>query len=364
MNIVLLIDRDGYSFVNQTNALALGLSKLGIKNKVIRLVGDFPVKEIIDFKTTLIVGIGSWHSYPDFVEVPESLGIKYLPWIVSDDKIDKYVDEYNKLKYFLTTSKHCKKVFIEGGIAAEKIGVLTEAVDNGFWKEIGDRKLNEFIKLISVKSNGLTLPLTYDLEKIKKEKIPILFTTGGDATSKGAQEVISALAMLPAETKWIYIIKTWPSSGSFERSIEELKLAERLGVLDRIRYISGEFSFEFIRNLMNLCDIYVAPSRGEGFGLPLVEAQLCGKPVVTMMATSTQEIVENEKTGLVSKAININGQPRADIEDLSKLLNKILSDESLRKRLGKKAKIEASKRFSPKNIASALMSYINYFNKL
>lgn len=364
MNIILLIARDGYSFVNQANALATGLTELGVKNKVIRLVGEFPVKEIIDFKTDLIIGIGSWHSYPDFVEVPESLGIKYLPWIVSDDKIDKYINEYNKLKYFLTTSNHCKKIFVDGGIFPEKVEVLPEAVDNKFWKKIGSRKLNEFIKLISVKSSGLVLPLTYDLEKIKKEKIPILFTTGGDATSKGAQEVISALAMLPAEIKWIYIIKTWPSSGSFGRSVEELVLAERLGVLDHIRYISGEFSFEFIRNLMNLCDIYVAPSRGEGFGLPLVEAQLCGKPVVTMMATSTQEIVENEVTGLVSKTISVKGQPRADITDLSKILSKILSDEKLRNKLGKKAKIKAIEKFGPKNIASALISHINYFDKL
>lgn len=364
MNIILLIARDGYSFVNQANGLAAGLSELGINNKIIRLVGDFPVKEVVGFKTDLIIGIGSWHSYPDFVEVPESLGIKYLPWIVSDDKIDKYIDEYNRLKFFLTTSKHCKKVFVDGGIISEKIGVLPEAVDNKFWKEIGNRKLRDFIKLISVQSNNLALPLTYDLEKIKKEKIPILFTTGGDATSKGAQEVISALAMLPEEVKWIYMIKTWPSSGSFGRSIEELVLAERLGVLNRIRYISGEFSFEFIRNLMNLCDVYVAPSRGEGFGLPLVEAQLCGKPVITMMATSTQEIVENNITGLVSKATNINGQPRADIEDLSKILLKILTDESLRRRLGRKAKIKAVEKFSPRNIASVLVAHINYFFKL
>lgn len=48
----------------------------------------------------------------------------------------------------------------------------------------------------------------------------------------------------------------------------------------RVVLISKEFTPGQIRMLYEQCDAYVAPSRGEGFGLPMAEAMLHGLPVI------------------------------------------------------------------------------------
>lgn len=356
--ILLLVQRSGYSFINQATSLSLGLSQIGVVNKIIISSEEFPAKEILEFKPELVLGVGSWHSYEDFVEKPQKIGLKVVPWIVSDDKVGKYISEYNRLGFILTTSLHCQKIFIRDGIRPEIIKVLPEAVDSNFWKKISENQLVSFLKLISISHQNLNLPFFFDLVKARRQKVPILFTTGGDATNKGAQEVIAALGKIKPEILWLYVIKTWPSEASFLHSAEELELAKKLGISNRIRYIVGEFSAEFMRNLMNFCDIYVAPSRSEGFGLPLVEAQFCEKPVISMKATSTQEIVKDGLTGFLVSPKLVNSQPRADTDELATVLQKMLTDSNLRKKMGKNAKVFVTENFSPTVIASKLIQYL------
>jgi len=358
IKILLLVAKDGYSFVNQAKALSIGLSKLGVKNMVIRVTEKYPKDKILAYKPSVVMGVGSWHSYPELVKFPQQLGFRVLPWLVSDDRVDNFVEELNDLNFFLTTSNYCRKVFIRAGVKKEKIKVLYEAVDIDFWKEIPSDNLDNFLDLISIWEERIKIPLNYDLKKIKQKRIPILFTTGGDATSKGAQEILKALSLLDKKIPWIYIIKTWPSPGSFRKSAEELQIAIKEDVWEKVRYFSGEFSREFIRNLMNVCDIYVACSRSEGFGLPLVEAQLCGKPVVTMKGTSTSEVVEEGVGGLLCQSVITKEGPRANVEDLSKVLKKVLASEELRKTMGSKARQWAINKFAPEKIASELLDYI------
>lgn len=358
IKILLLVAKDGYSFVNQAKALSKGLDKLGVQNTVIRVTEKYPEEAILKYEPSVVVGVGSWHSYPELVKRPQQLGFRILPWLVSDDRVDDFVGELNDLNFFLTTSNHCRNVFVRSGVKQEKINILYEAVDPDFWKKIPSDDLDNFLNLISIREEGIEIPQNFDLIKIKQKRIPILFTTGGNATGKGAQEILKALSLLDQKIPWIYIIKTWPSPGSFRGSAEELQIAIKGGMWEKIRYFSGEFSIEFIRNLMNVCDVYVACSRGEGFGLPLVEAQLCGKPVVTMKATSTQEVVENGVGGLICQSIMTEEGPRANVEDLSKVLKRVLTSEKLRRAMGNKARQWAVNKFAPEKIASELLNYI------
>ena len=49
---------------------------------------------------------------------------------------------------------------------------------------------------------------------------------------------------------------------------------------------------EALAHLYNAMDVFLLPSKGEGFGIPLVEAQACGVPVITTNCTAQPDIVE------------------------------------------------------------------------
>lgn len=53
------------------------------------------------------------------------------------------------------------------------------------------------------------------------------------------------------------------------------------------------------------CDVYATCTLWEGFNLPLVEAQACGKPVVAFNHCSHPEVVQNGKTGYLTQPLDI-----------------------------------------------------------
>jgi len=57
-------------------------------------------------------------------------------------------------------------------------------------------------------------------------------------------------------------------------------------------YMIG-FPAELMALMYTAFDVLLAPSRGEGFGVPLIEAQACGVPVITSAFTAQQELVNN-----------------------------------------------------------------------
>ena len=360
MKITLLVPQSGHSFVNQAQALTLGFKELGHETSVVRVEKEFQVSKLQMAEPDVIIAVGSWVHYRELIEGPKSAGFRVVPWLVSDDQVDRLHDELNHLPVLLTTSNHCRSIFLRDGVTTQ-IAVIPEAVDDTFWKPLGWEDVEPVAELLSVREKGISLPPRFDIVRLKKEGVPILFTTGGDATSKGALEVIHALGAIHASDPnmpWIYLLKTWPAAGSLQRSADELELAAGFGIADRIRYVVGEYSREFLRGLMNLCDIYVAPSRSEGFGLPLVEAQLCGKPAVGLAATASGETIVDGETGFIIRADTASDQPRADIGRLTEILSKLLLDTSLRTQLGKQTRLHARKTYAPTIIANKFLPYI------
>ena len=58
---------------------------------------------------------------------------------------------------------------------------------------------------------------------------------------------------------------------------------------DEYQQIRG-FPTEKMRDIYRAMDVYVSPSLGEGFGIPIVEAQACGTPVIVGDWTSMSEL--------------------------------------------------------------------------
>lgn len=69
---------------------------------------------------------------------------------------------------------------------------------------------------------------------------------------------------------------------------------------DQYRYNQGRYSPDYLRTVYAAADVLLCSSLGEGFGLPLIEAQACGCPIIAPDATSTAELVGTHGTRIVT----------------------------------------------------------------
>ncbi len=100
---------------------------------------------------------------------------------------------------------------------------------------------------------------------------------------------------------------------------------------DRVRWL-GPVSDADLVGLLNAADVFVYPTLAEGFGLPVLEAMACGRPVVTSAGTAPAEVAGDA-------AILVN--PR-DPAEVARAVSRVLADRDLAEKLGRKALVRAA----------------------
>jgi starch synthase len=210
----------------------------------------------------------------------------------------------------------------------------------------------------------------------------LVLTIGGDGASKGSQEMMAALSRIDAQFgKWRYVVKVWNQPRTQEQNRIDLALAEELGIRHKVSYVDGVLSREFMPYVYNACDIYAAPSRQEGFGMPHVEAQACGKPVLSVDAMGIKETVIHGQTGFLARPaqwISITeaeagpaaGYPetrivkfdkpktiavRASVDDLADYVLRLLADDKLAARMGAAGRAHVEQAFDYRDVARSVM---------
>jgi glycosyltransferase involved in cell wall biosynthesis len=83
---------------------------------------------------------------------------------------------------------------------------------------------------------------------------------------------------------------------------------DKLKELTRVLQLEGSVSFlarvpEIYPYLQNVADIHLSASSEEGFGLSVVEAAACGLPNIVSASGALTEVVDNEMTAYMSKAL-------------------------------------------------------------
>ena len=71
---------------------------------------------------------------------------------------------------------------------------------------------------------------------------------------------------------------------------ESLGITDKVRVVDQYRYNAGLIQPEDLADWYGTCDVLLAATYGEGFGLPIVEALACGTPVITTRCSSMEEL--------------------------------------------------------------------------
>jgi len=84
--------------------------------------------------------------------------------------------------------------------------------------------------------------------------------------------------------------------GPLHRQLKEL--ASDLKIADKVAFLGLQGRSQ-VANLFLGCELFVLPSRSEPFGIVLLEAMACKKPVVATTAGGIPEIVENGRDGIL-----------------------------------------------------------------
>jgi glycosyltransferase involved in cell wall biosynthesis len=115
-----------------------------------------------------------------------------------------------------------------------------------------------------------------------------------------------------------------------------------ISYLEKIN-LSGNFVFlgdvneDMLTALYNCADVFAFPSIQEGLGIALLEAQATAKPVVAFDVGGVHEAMLDKETGLLVKP---------DSRELADVILRLLSDRSLRERMGRKGRVFVSSNFS------------------
>ncbi|HUU09211.1 MAG TPA: glycosyltransferase family 4 protein [Phycisphaerae bacterium] len=80
-----------------------------------------------------------------------------------------------------------------------------------------------------------------------------------------------------------------------------------------------------LRTIYSTCEVWLAPSRSEGFGLPVLEAMACGVVPVATRSGGHECIVEDEVSGFLV--------PVGDAEAMARRIGLLLDDESLLRKM-------------------------------
>ncbi len=121
--------------------------------------------------------------------------------------------------------------------------------------------------------------------------------------SKGQDILFEALAAAPwADRQWRLHLY---GEGAMRQTL--VRLAQRLGLGDRVVF-AGHVD---VKEIWQSNHILVMPSRYEGLPLAIVEAMLCGRPVVATDVAGHSEIIEDGVTGFLADAPTVDSVAKA-----------------------------------------------------
>ena len=161
------------------------------------------------------------------------------------------------------------------------------------------------------------------LGEVKK----ILFVGGLDKAHyfKGIEVLLKAVSKLKISNYQLQIVGDGDLRPEYEKQTKNLKIQ------DKVKFL-GSVTNERLPEIYSQADVFILPSitKGEAFGLVLLEAMASGTPVIASDLPGVRSVFENNIQGLKIKP--------GDANDLREKLEKILTDENLRKKMSQSAR--------------------------
>lgn len=118
----------------------------------------------------------------------------------------------------------------------------------------------------------------------------------GKEDRKNLRVMLHAFARLvkdhPKCKFYIHTLPTMVYDGiNLELLVKQLGLEQHVFFPDMFKMVEGLYQHPYLNALYNAADVFLLPSAGEGFGIPVIEAQAAGCPVIVNDFTAQPELI-------------------------------------------------------------------------
>jgi len=144
-----------------------------------------------------------------------------------------------------------------------------------------------------------------------------------------------------AITAFAEVYKEYPKSiliivGDGDEKQQLERLAQELGIQQAVTF-TGSVSQEDIYRYMAAADVFLSFYDLSNVGNPLMEAMMCGKPIITLDVGDTREIIRNDENGILLSANEINVIPV--------MMKRLIEDKEYSLKIATGAKVYADREF-------------------
>lgn len=218
---------------------------------------------------------------------------KRLPWAAwapVDSEPDKpgNVARLRLARWVVAMSQFGKKVLENAGL--DPVYYVPHGIDTNVFKPINREEARKNLSVaLGVDLTGKKVVVTNSANK-------------GFPSRKNFDALLQAwqglLQQLPDAVLILHTERDGRMNGEhLPTMIKTLNLPDNSVLFPRqYQYLMGMIGTDYLNDLYNAADLYVQPSQGEGFGIPIVEAQAAGCPVVVTNFSSMPELVFAGKT--------------------------------------------------------------------
>lgn len=230
---------------------------------------------------------------------------------------------YKQINKAIGISKYACNEIKKCGVSVSKIVFIPVGVNYEYYQKINYKKIKKLRKRLKIKKSDFIFGCFSRFSPSKNIKFLI------ENADKFPGKLILAGAIDVNAKKY------------FKECLEMAKKNKKVKIVTNVKE-------EEKKDYYHLFNVFVYPSLWEGFGLPIVEALACGKPVICFHRFSMPELVKNYYNGFCVKSE----------KEFFEKVNLIYKNQKLRKKLEKNAKNFASN-FDWEKIAKKYYDLIN-----
>jgi glycosyltransferase involved in cell wall biosynthesis len=165
---------------------------------------------------------------------------------------------------------------------------------------------------------------------------PTVGFVGRQDVTKGVPTLIEAMHTVWREIPDAFLLLAGQSAHRHEKVTE--KLASLTAARRRQVVLVDDFADEELPSIMDACDLLALPSAEEAFGMVMIEAWMCGKPVIGADIASTRCIIDVGVDGLTTTPY--------DPQDLATKVLELLADERKRAAFGERGRRKVLERYT------------------